>query len=67
MWKFHNCYLYLCITQILRGIDFEDSRCAKSAIATRLKALDFDIYDFLLFLKVDIYQINKIRSPYLEW
>ena len=60
MWKFHD----FSITQILREINFEDSRSAKSAILTHLEALNFDFYEFLHFLKAEIYQINKIQSPY---
>ena len=35
------------ITQILREINFRDSRSAKSAILTHLKALNFDFHEFL--------------------
>ena len=38
-------------------------RGAKSAILTHLEALNFDLDDFLGFLKAEIYQINKIQSP----
>ena len=38
MWKFHD----FSITQILREINFGDSRGAKSAISTHLEALNFD-------------------------
>ena len=57
VWKFHN----FCITHILREIKFWDSRSAKSAISPHLEVFDF--YDFLHFLKAEIYQMNKIRSP----
>ena len=40
VWKFHD----FSITQILREINFEDSRRAKSAILTHLEALDFDFF-----------------------
>ena len=59
MWKFQD----FCITEILREINFEDSRSAKSAISTHLEALDFDFYEYLHFLKAEIYQMNKIYSP----
>ena len=37
-------------TQILREINFEESRSAKSAILTHFEALNFDFYDvFALF------------------
>ena len=58
MWKFHE----FSITQILREINFGHSRGAKSAILTHLEVLNVDSYDFLHFLKVDIYQISKIQS-----
>ena len=44
MWKFHD----FTITQILCEINFGDSRSAKSAILTHLKALNFDFHDFTL-------------------
>ena len=58
MWKFHD----FSITQILREINFGDSRSAKSAILTHLKALNFDFRDFLNFLKAEICQINKTKN-----
>ena len=59
MWKFHN----FSITHILREINFEDSRSAKSAIFTDLEALNFDFYEILHFLRAEIYQSNKLQSP----
>ena len=59
VWKFHN----FPITQILREIKFEDSRRQKSALFTDLEALNFDFYEFLHFLKVEIDQINKNQKP----
>ena len=59
MWKFHD----FPITQILREINFGDCRSAKSAILTYLEALNLDFDEFLHFLKVEIYQMNKIHSP----
>ena len=59
MWKFQD----FCITQILREINFWDSRSAKSAILTHLEALDFDFYGFLHFLRAEIYQKEKTQSP----
>ena len=59
MWKFHD----FSITQILREITFGDSRSAKSAILTHLEALNFDFYEFLHFMKADIYQLTKFRHP----
>ena len=59
VWKFHN----YSITQILREINFSDSRNVKSAILTHLEALNSDVYEYLHFLKAEIYQINKSQSP----
>ena len=42
VWKFHD----FSITQILREINFWDSRSAKSAISTQLEAVNFDFHDF---------------------
>ena len=58
LWKFHD----FSITQILREINFGDSRSAKSAILTHLEALNFDFNEFLHFLKAEFYQINQIQS-----
>ena len=59
MWKYQD----FSITQILHEINFEDSWSAKSAILTHLDVLNFDFYEFLHFLKSDIYQMNKIHWP----
>ena len=59
MWK----YDVFSITQILREINFVDSRIVKSAILTHLQALNFDYQEFLHFLKAEVYQINKHLSP----
>ena len=59
VWKIHD----ISITQILREIKFGDSRSSKSAIYTHLEALNFDLYEFLHFLKAEIYQINYFQSP----
>ena len=59
VWKFHD----FCIIQILREINFEDTRSAKSAILPHLEALNFDIYEFLHFFQAEICQMNKIHSP----
>ena len=59
VWKFQD----FAITQILREINFEGSRSAKSAILTLLEALNFDFSEFLHILKGECYQINKIQSP----
>ena len=60
MWKF-DVYS---ITHIFRNIKVGDSRSAKSFISTDWDALKFDFYEILNLLKAEIYQINKILSPY---
>ena len=57
LWKFYH----FSVTQILREINFGDSRSAKSAILTYAKALNFDFDDFLHFLKAEIDQMKKIH------
>ena len=55
---------FLCYaTHILREINFEDSRSPESAILTQVETLNFDDYEFLHFLKAEMYQINIIQSP----
>ena len=58
VWKFHE----FSITQILREINFGDSRSTKFAIKTLLEALNCDFYEFLPFLRADVYQISNIQS-----
>ena len=58
MWKFQD----FSITDILRVINFKDSRSAKSAILTHLEPLNYNLYEFLHFLKPEIYLLNKIQS-----
>ena len=53
MWKFQD--ISNAQTQIFREIKMEDSWSAKSAILTHLEALNLDVYEFLHFLKADIY------------
>ena len=55
--------IFLLLSQNLREINFWDSGSAKSAILTHLEAVNFDFYEFLHFLKAEIYQMNKIHSP----
>ena len=55
MWKFQD----FPITQILREINFEDFKSAKSAILTHLEALNFDFYEFLLFLNAEQDSMTK--------
>ena len=60
VWKFQD----FATTQILREINFWDSWSAKSDILTHLEALNFDTYEFLHISEAEIYQINKILSPW---
>ena len=53
MWKLQD----FSVNQILREINFVSSGCAKSAILTHSVALNFDIYEFLHFLKAEMYQV----------
>ena len=58
MWKFQN----FSVSQILREINFGDSRSAKYAILTHVQALKFDFHEFLHYLKAEIDQMNKFRA-----
>ena len=57
--KFNNLF----ITQNLWKIDFEDSRNEKSTILIHLDALNFKFFEFVHFLKTEIYQNSQIQSP----
>ena len=59
MWNFHD----FTITQILREINFGDSRSAKCAILTCSETLNFDFYEILQFTEAEIHLINKVQSP----
>ena len=59
MQKFHD----FSITQIIREINFGDSRSAKYVIFTHFVARNSDFYEFLQVLKADNNQINTIQSP----
>ena len=59
VWKFHD----FAITKILREINLGHSKIAKSVILTNSEALNFDFYEFLRFMKDEIYQINKSQKP----
>ena len=50
------------ITQILREINFCDSRSAKYAILTQLEVLNFGFYEILHFLKAEIDHLTKFRA-----
>ena len=58
VWKFRD----FSNIQILREINFGDSKSAKSAILTHLEDLNFDFYEFFHFLRAEIYQINQTQS-----
>ena len=58
MWKFNS----FSITEILREINFGDPIIAKSA-KIHLDVMNFDFYDFLHFLKAEIYQKTKFTAP----
>ena len=60
--KCGNLMIFI-ITQILREINFRDSKSAKSAILTHLEALNLNFYDFLHFLKAQIDQTNQLHTP----
>ena len=62
VWKFH----YFTITQILREINFGDSRRAKSAILTHLENLKFDFYEFYTFLRLKFTKNQNSESPQLQ-
>ena len=53
---------FFSVTQILREINFEDSRSSKSATLTHLGALNFGFQEFLYFLKAEVYRINKMAK-----
>ena len=50
MWKLQN----FSVSQILREIKVGESLVSKFAIVSLSEALNFDIYEFLHFLKVEI-------------
>ena len=45
---------------------FRDSRSSKFAILTHLEALNYDTYEFLQFLKAEIYPIDKSKALELQ-
>ena len=47
---------------ILREINFWDSRIAECHFST-FRGSEFLFYEFLHFLKAEIYQMTKIQSP----
>ena len=59
VWNFQDFF----ITQILRKINFVDSRGEKSTISSHLEALNFNSVEFLHFLKAEIDYIMQVQSP----
>ena len=53
------------VIQILREIKIGEFGVSKSTILLHSKALNCDIYAFLHFWEIEIYQINKIQSLYI--
>ena len=51
--------------QILREINFEDSRCTKSAISTHLASMNFYAF-FMNFCTLKVCIINKIQKSKIE-
>ena len=58
VWKLQN----FSVTQILREIKVGWSRVWKYAILTLLEAENYDFYEILQCLKVEIYQLYKFQS-----
>ena len=58
-WKFLN----FSAIQILDEIEGGKVSDSKSAILTHLETVNFNFYDFLQFLKFEIDQNDKIKSP----
>ena len=55
--------IFLSLSRILREINLGNSRCAKSAILTRLETLNVEFYEMLHFVKAEIDQINNRQNP----
>ena len=53
---------FFSITQILREIKVGEYRISEYAILTHLDDLNFAFYEFLHFLKAEIYLINETQS-----
>ena len=51
------------ITQILREINFVDSRSAESAFLTQLEAPNLDFLSIFALFRAEIYQLKKISDP----
>ena len=50
------------VTLILRGIKVGWSRALKSAFWAHFEVLNYDFYEFLHILKVEIYHMKQIQS-----
>ena len=59
VWKVHQSFFL----QFLCEINFGEITSAKCAIFSHFVVLNFDLSEFLHFLKAEIYQMNKIQSP----
>ena len=59
LWKFHN----FSITQILREINFLDSRSAKSATITNFEATNCDFFIFFIYCKLKFTKVVLFRAP----
>ena len=59
MWKFQD----FSVIQILREINFGESRSYQTAVFALFWIPNFDFHEFLHFLDAEIYQINIIQSP----
>ena len=58
VWKVHQSFFL----QFLCEINFGEITSAKCAIFSHFVVLNFDLSEFLHFLKAEIYQMNKIQS-----
>ena len=57
VWKFHN----FSITQILREINFEESRSVNWPFGTHLEAQNSNFYELSHFLKLT--KLSKFKAP----
>ena len=63
VWKFHD----FPITQILREINFEYFRSAKSAILTHLEALNFDFFFYFFYFIFILTRFECWHLPKVEY
>ena len=57
-----QCGNFMIFLSLSFYVKFGDFRSAKTAILIHFQALNFDIYEFLHFLKAQVYQIHKIQN-----